>query len=289
VRFFAAIGIVVVIVIGILIGVATLGRITDTTNTTSRASSTPAAEAVSEHVIPVSPGAYWAQYHRNEVKADSIYRDQTIRMTSMVESINKDFTDSVYLVFPVGDSLLGIQAHMQASEMERAGSLSKGDLVTVLCKGGQMVIGTPMLKECVFSEEPAPFPVVPQRQAAPAVSEDSQTFPGSTAVYHPPADQPAAPVYQAPAPTASQDEYEDGFLATMKSHWKVPLGTPPGTSAGIVVYISANGTVASRVETPSGNPALDQSCPDAIMRIGRYGPTPGGNTVTISFDCKVNQ
>jgi hypothetical protein len=176
---------------------------------------------------------------------------------------------------------MGVHAILEPSEVARAGELSKGEEVTVLCSGGMMIVGSPMLDDCVFhnvpveSEAPAPTYV-------PAPSNEAQqaTVPVINAVTVAPA--PAA----APMPQQSVDEYEDQALRAMKSHWIIPAGVPGGALAQLNFKIAADGRVYDAVvKTPSISTDLDQSCLDALNQVGQMDATPTGTLLEVDFDC----
>jgi hypothetical protein len=101
--------------------------------------------------LAVTAPQLYRDYHRNEVSADTKYRGKTLAVTGRVTGINKDFTGAVYLTLDNGENeFLGIHAELQPSEVDKASTLSKGKAVTVMCEGGEMVIGTPSLKDCLI-------------------------------------------------------------------------------------------------------------------------------------------
>lgn len=101
--------------------------------------------------LAVTAPQLYRDYQRNEVSADTKYRGKTLAVTGRVSSISKDFTDGVYLTLANGeDEYSGVHAELQKSETDKASALSKGTVVTVVCEGGQMVIGTPNLKDCLI-------------------------------------------------------------------------------------------------------------------------------------------
>jgi osmotically-inducible protein OsmY len=121
-------------------------------------------------------------YQRNEVSADSMYKGRTLAVTGTVSSINKDFTDSVYLVFETSNEFMGIHANLRGSEVSKASTLSKGSTVTVVCEGNGMIVGSPMLKDCVIqpnqqqvqgSYQPADRSETPQ-EPTPELAENSK-------------------------------------------------------------------------------------------------------------------
>ena len=98
----------------------------------------------------VSAERLFLDYQRNEVSADSMYKGRTLAVTGTVSSINKDFTDSVYLMLETSNEFMGIHANLRGSEVSKASTLSKGSIVTVVCEGNGMIVGSPMLKDCVI-------------------------------------------------------------------------------------------------------------------------------------------
>ena len=98
----------------------------------------------------VSAERLFLDYQRNEVSADSMYKGRTLAVTGTVSSINKDFTDSVYLMLETSNEFMGIHANLRGSEVSKASTLSKGSTVTVVCEGNGMIVGSPMLKDCVI-------------------------------------------------------------------------------------------------------------------------------------------
>jgi hypothetical protein len=116
------------------------------------AASTPEAPTVAAAPpLKVSAPKLYRDYQRNEVSADTMYRAKTLAVTGRVSSISKDFTDGVYLTLDNGENeFSGVHADLQKSETDKASVLSKGTVVTVVCEGGGMIIGTPNLKDCLI-------------------------------------------------------------------------------------------------------------------------------------------
>jgi hypothetical protein len=231
-----------------------------------------------EPPIDVSPYNFYASYHRNEVSADSMYKGRKLRVTGIVESINKDAFDETYLVLEDGDEFSGVQARLEASEVAQAGRLSIGNQVTMVCKGGTMIIGTPMLQNCIFGQAPT--------------LETESTQPGA---YAQPVAQstPAAqtiPVAASALPVSANHDYQNKFLSVMQSHWVLPTGVPVDTHAEMKVDVAPDGRVYNGAVTePSSFLTLDQSCLDALQQMTQFDPTPDGKGMQISFECRVTQ
>jgi tRNA_anti-like len=101
-------------------------------------------------------------YQRNEVAADQKYRGRRLLVAGMVTSLNKDFTDKVYLMLRTSNMFMGVHADLEPSEVARTGELSQGER-SPLCSGDMMIVGSPMLDNCVFHNAPvendAPRPI----------------------------------------------------------------------------------------------------------------------------------
>jgi len=112
---------------------------------------------------------YYKDYHANEARADSIYKNKAIYIEGIVSEISKDILDEPYLMLgkPDGYSLDWVRAeladvHFSSDDMEsntdnplltseeKSIKLNKGDKITMTCKGETMYIGIPRLEDCII-------------------------------------------------------------------------------------------------------------------------------------------
>ena len=135
----------------------------------------------------VSAERLFLDYQRNEIAADSIYKGRTLAVTGTVSSINKDITDSAYLMLETSNEFMGVHANLRGSEVSKAAALSRGSTVTVVCMGSGMVIGSPILSDCIIQPN--------QPEQSPTVNQ--QTYVQSP---NPSAATPEAPLESAPVP-----------------------------------------------------------------------------------------
>jgi hypothetical protein len=87
-------------------------------------------------------------YKANEVSADELYRDKVLRVSGVVDSIRKGITDDPYVVIRAGNAFMGVHANF-----ENAGGLAglaPGKQIVVRCIGNNVIMGSPMLKDCVL-------------------------------------------------------------------------------------------------------------------------------------------
>jgi len=121
------------------------GSIEDSSSKTSTSTPTP-----EEPPINVSAERLFEAYQRNEIAADSVYKGKTLEVTGTVTSINKDIADSPYLMLATSNEFMGVHADLQGNQMSAAATLTPGSVVTVVCQGEGMILGSPMLKDCAF-------------------------------------------------------------------------------------------------------------------------------------------
>jgi len=116
-----------------------------TSSSAASAPSTPTQPALS-----VSSTELARAYEQNEAAADALYKNKVIQVTGVVTDITKDFTDNTVVMLRGVNEFLGVHAELEESEEQKAISLSKGESVVVLCRGGGEVISSPMLRGCRF-------------------------------------------------------------------------------------------------------------------------------------------
>jgi RNA polymerase subunit RPABC4/transcription elongation factor Spt4 len=94
------------------------------------------SEAQKVKAIEISPAKLYVAYEENEVKADSLYKGKTVRITGVINDIGKDIlTDEPYITF-AGDEygFTGIQIYFNRAERGKIVNLSKGRTVTIVGK-----------------------------------------------------------------------------------------------------------------------------------------------------------
>jgi ketosteroid isomerase-like protein len=155
----------------------------------------------------VSAERLFLDYQRNEVSADSMYKGRTLAVTGTVTSINKDFTDSVYLMLETSNEFMGVHANLRGSEVSKASTLSKGSTVTVVCEGSGMIVGSPMLTDCVIQPNQQQEHGVENQQvqgsnlSADGSEAPQQQVPVPVENSNPSAAQPEVPQESEPVPT----------------------------------------------------------------------------------------
>ncbi len=86
------------IVIGAIINaIVSDDKTTTTTNTTSSSTTSAVTISTFESIVNVSAGDLIYAYEINEISADAQYKDQTIQVSGVISSINRDIFDNAYV------------------------------------------------------------------------------------------------------------------------------------------------------------------------------------------------
>jgi len=91
-------------------------------------------------------------YHSNEVNADNKYKDKLLQVTGKVYEISKDVTDDTVISLQGTDMFQRVNAYLLYDDDEIAPTLKKGNHIKIRCYGDGEVIGSPMLRDCIFIE-----------------------------------------------------------------------------------------------------------------------------------------
>ena len=142
------------VVLGILVAFFGLMAIAVNSETPAqkeeRVSDQPAA-AVAQPAITVNAVKFYNDYTANEVAADEIYKGKKLQITGKVESINKDFTDDIYINLQAGEYQY-VRCDISKDNKKQAASLSKGQTITIMGEGATMVVGIPMVTDCTIQQ-----------------------------------------------------------------------------------------------------------------------------------------
>jgi len=106
----------------------------------------PKPEPVVESPVNVTAMELFSAYDANEVAADASYKGKTLNVTGKVAGIDKDFTDTVIVKLRTPNQFMDVMAYGVAPDV--AGSLRKGQPLTLTCRGEGLVMGSPVLRRC---------------------------------------------------------------------------------------------------------------------------------------------
>lgn len=143
------IGIVVTFIVLVIIG-ALMGEDTST-NDSSNTSDTSAAVENNPPVetVKVTAQELFSAYESNEVAADKQFKGKILEVTGTISSIDSGFGDGAIVQINTSNDFQSVSAQGDDSFTDAAATLSKGQQVTMVCKGDGEVIGSPMLGDCV--------------------------------------------------------------------------------------------------------------------------------------------
>ena len=143
------IGIVVAFIVLIIIG-ALMGEDTSTTDTNNTVDTSAAIENNAPvETVAVTARELFSAYESNEVAADKQFKGKMLEVTGTISSIDSGFGDGAIVQLSTGNDFQSVSAQGDDSFTDVAATLSKGQQVTMICKGDGEVIGSPMLGDCV--------------------------------------------------------------------------------------------------------------------------------------------
>lgn len=108
------------------------------------------AEVAKEEVIEVKASEIATAYQKNEIKADKQYKDKTLLVTAIIESIDSGIGDKAVLQLRGADFITVSANGADDTFTEKASELEKGQEIKLLCIGDGEMIGFPSLKDCVI-------------------------------------------------------------------------------------------------------------------------------------------
>ena len=97
--------------------------------------------------IAVSATQLFADYTADETNSDKKYKGKMMELTGVVESINRDERDNVYIVMHAGDLQI-VQCSLSPNFKDKAIVLIPGQTVTITGEGAAMIGGTPVMVKC---------------------------------------------------------------------------------------------------------------------------------------------
>ncbi|MGP5406097.1 OB-fold protein [Psychrobacter celer] len=143
----------VIIVVGLIvlgfIG-AMLGDDTDSTATSDASLNDATAVESSETALPVTAQQLFDAYDSNEVAADKQYKGKLLQIDGKVASIDSGFTDNAQVQLATSNDFMSVTATGNEAFDDAAASLSKGQSISLLCRGEGEIIGSPMVGDCVI-------------------------------------------------------------------------------------------------------------------------------------------
>lgn len=100
--------------------------------------------------LKVSAVKLFNDYSENEVAADDKYKEKSLEVGGVVESIDKQPFGGVVVRLKSSNPFMSVDANLSYEMKEKAGKLKKGQKLTVRCEGDGLMLGSPQLSDCQF-------------------------------------------------------------------------------------------------------------------------------------------
>jgi putative nucleic acid binding protein len=102
----------------------------------------------------ISSATLQFDYNRNEVSADMKYKDKNLIVSGVVISIDRGIGENYSISLNgTNDSFLRPTASMAKGQKNYLASLSKGQKIKLYCEGKGMMLGSPVLDDCIQIDE----------------------------------------------------------------------------------------------------------------------------------------
>lgn len=106
------------------------------------------ADTAAAEAVKVTSRELASAYGSDRAAAQRRYGGHPLEVTGRVAAVPPHVSDQAFLVLEGDDPILGLKADIAEASQPEAGSLSKGQIVTVRCSAVGEVMGAPMLKSC---------------------------------------------------------------------------------------------------------------------------------------------
>lgn len=142
----------------IFIGFMILGYIASKNDKSSPEASSSTSTAQKEEPAPkievfnTTARQLFKAYEENEVATDENMKGKLVAVKGIVQSIDKDFTDSIIISFQTDNQFMPARMEMEDTEKSKAIALKKGQQITVTCERMSRLVGAPSGRDCVFTK-----------------------------------------------------------------------------------------------------------------------------------------
>lgn len=102
-------------------------------------------------VMIVSAQELYAAYESNEVATDEKLKGYTVRIDGIVDSIDKDFSNSISVKLRTSNQFNSVHIGLLDKEKTKAIALNRGTKAVFECESFKRIIGSPIGENCQFS------------------------------------------------------------------------------------------------------------------------------------------
>lgn len=100
-------------------------------------------------VVSTTAQELFRMYDNNEVATDNFLKGKIVEVKGMVQSINKDFLDNMYVSLVTPNQFMSANMHVHKSEETTLMSMRKGQIVVFRCAKMTRFVGSPSGDDCV--------------------------------------------------------------------------------------------------------------------------------------------
>lgn len=140
----------------IFVGFMVLGYFASKNGPSSSTKSSGNAEAQEttpkQEVFNTTARQLFKAYDENEVATDEQMKGKLVAVKGVVQSIDKDFTDSIIISLKTDNEFMPARMQVEDSGKDKAMALKKGQQITVICKRMSRVVGSPSGRDCEFAQ-----------------------------------------------------------------------------------------------------------------------------------------
>ncbi|WP_337049279.1 OB-fold protein [Serratia fonticola] len=130
---------------------SSLAGVASSANASASASIEHNTNHATQEVFITTAKQLYKAYDENEVVADESMKGKLIRVSGVVSSIDKDFTDSIVVKLKTGDEFSDAMMGMKDSEKSKVMKLRKDQQITVTCESMARIVGSPSGSDCVMN------------------------------------------------------------------------------------------------------------------------------------------
>lgn len=105
-----------------------------------------------KEIFSTTARTLFKNYEDNEVATDEKMKGKLVSVKGVVQSIDKDFTDSIVIHFRTENEFMPARMEMRDSEKSAVINLKKGQQITVICEDMARLAGSPSGSNCVFAQ-----------------------------------------------------------------------------------------------------------------------------------------
>ena len=137
--------------IGGMFAVASASALMNAPHTPEAAPAWPkmaAAPTTAKAANEVTAAELWAAYARNAPEADRQFRDRSVIVNGIVNSVDRDYEGSMVARLSTGDAFDTVNAKLATRNDPTLVGVIKGRPVSLLCVGRGALLGAPQLGGC---------------------------------------------------------------------------------------------------------------------------------------------